>query len=97
MPSDHTQKSAGLKVLELSKQMANLHEKIPILLTVLWYLNSGTNNKNFILAIFFSSDFSYSSLITKNHSASDITWPIPAKIEAGHNHALTHTHTIPLL
>ena len=60
-------------------------------MTILWYLNSGTNNENFVLAIFFSLDSSYSSLITKNHSASDITWPIPVKIEARHNHALAHT------
>jgi hypothetical protein len=32
----------------------NSHEKIPILLTIFCYLNSGTNNeKNVILAIFF--------------------------------------------
>ena len=49
---DHSQKPV-LKVLDSSQQMANLHEKIPIMLTILWYLNSGTNNENFILAIFF--------------------------------------------
>ena len=93
MPSDHPRScsEAWPQGTRVTPTNGKFTWKIPILLTILTYLNSGTNNENFILAIFFSFDSSYSSLITKNHSASDITWPIPAKIEARHNQALTHT------
>lgn len=93
MPSDHPRSfsEAWPQGTRVKPTNGKFTWKIPILLTILWYLNSGTNNENFILAIFFFSDSSYCSLITKNHSASDITWPILAKIEARHDHSLAHT------
>lgn len=65
--TQHNSQKPGLKVLELSQQAAILHEKFQFYWQFYGFLNTGTNDENFILATFFPDSSYSSSLKTIQH------------------------------